>query len=192
MTPAQCEPQQRSSPSTSPDEMELLMFAGPITSASFQLGAWGGSNSCSSSSNPTTKTPEPCSNNRPTTWYHTSDDDDSAADDDDADADDDDHSQCCYGSSFESRSDHVYGKKKDQVLSEEIRFDFSLGQQLTITTTPSTDNNEGRVRFSCDIRVRHYQKSDPKDWVHLYYSAHELQRMMDSYVPEDDASRPIC
>lgn len=188
MTPAHCEAQERSSPSTPLDEMELFMFDGPITSASFQLGAWGGSNSHSSPSIRMAKTPESCSNNRPTTWYHTSDDDDSSADDDD----DDDHSQCCSASSFESRSDYVCGKKKDNVLSEEIRFDFSLGQQLTITTARSTDNHECRVRFSCDIRVRHYQKCDPKDWVHLYYSAHELQRMMDSYVPEDDASRPIC
>ena len=151
------------------DEMDVaLMFAGPITATSFKLDAWSAP-SCLPK-NPLPMEQKQFANaERPTSWYHTSDDDDS---------------QSCDWSVDSSEDDPIVeDANQKENISEEIRFDFRLSQSLSFS---ENDECPCRVRFCSSIRIRHYEKSDPEDMVHLYYSAHELQRMIDSHRAEEE------
>ena len=81
----------------------------------------------------------------------------------------------------------------NKYIAEETLLKSPLSQSMSTSVhTPSTSTVPCRVRFCCNIQVRLYEKSDPEDWVHLYYSAHELQRIMDSYAEEEEIRLQIC
>jgi hypothetical protein len=164
------------------DDIDLtLLFSDPITAASFQLGAWGTSSLPSTLSSPLCSPPQEIMGlakpQPPITWYHTSDDDDSQS----------------YDWSIEDVDGDTVTKTDNDHVVEEILLDKSFSQSMSMSVHSSTTTIVAcRVRFCGNIRVRHYEKSDPEDWVHLYYSAHELQRMMDSYVKEEEIRLQMC
>ena len=63
------------------------------------------------------------------------------------------------------------------------------------SSSASSSSNQGatRVRFSADISsVRIYDKPTAEDWSRLYYSCHELQKIVDEYRQEEEEWKAEC
>lgn len=56
-------------------------------------------------------------------------------------------------------------------------------------SSDSSSSDRRRVRFSPDHEIRTYDKPTLQDWNRLYYSCHELQKIVDDYRLEQQAEK---
>ena len=153
---------------------DTFVFPG-ITAPSFSLGAWGD------------KTAQVAPDDGPTFVFSRSCCRDSNWDDDD-DNDGDDDSECWSVASYQQSVEcddaaiNVSEGDDDSVLAE-------LDTYLAMNTDELEDvvkNRPRKVNFCHTLvsDVRYYERAAYEDYKNLYYTAHELQRMIDEYVAQ--------
>lgn len=153
-----------------------------ITTPSFSLGAWGDKTAqvVSPDDGPTFVFPRSC---RDPDW----DDDD-----DDHDDDDDNNSECWSVASSQQSidcddaDDNATEADDDSVLVE-------LDNYLAMNTDDAQQQMENRPRkvnfcHTLVTDVRYYERAEYKDYKDLYYTAHELQRIIDEFVAQGGRS----
>ena len=136
-----------------------------MATLSFALGAWGTETNGTAQITPVANEEPPFSFPE---CHDTSWDDD----------DDDDSQSCCWPvASSESSVAREEDTEEDEALSAELNACIALNVN---EQEEEMNNRPRKVSFRVDCAdVRLYEPADHKDYKNLYYTAHELQRMID-------------
>jgi hypothetical protein len=176
-----CEQQQATMVKPQPSCCDDTFIVPGITAPSFSLGAWGGDKTAqvSPDEGPTFVFPMSC---RDPDW------------DDDDDHDGDDDSDCwSVASSQQSIECDDAGDNAseagddDSVLAE---LDDYLAMTSHECEQQQMEDRPRKVSFCHTLvtEVRYYERAAYEDYKNLYYTAHELQRMIDEFVAQGGRS----